>query len=205
MAWSDYFLAGGIAFAFIIVTFLLLIFMPKPKSYFDIDDVAPELNILTQDEYFTSIKNELTEWVTNTEENSNLHIIHYANDTLVDSQLIPNTFDILQTIPDIASVFVAKVNKKTEITQRKGSADYANNTLRCILPISISGEKKSGIWNDGETKLFVEKELIIHDDSRPNSVFNKHKRKDTILLIIDVERPSRYPAGIALENHDVLF
>lgn len=204
MSFSNGLIIAGIVISFIVVTFLLLVFMPKPKSYFDANETCKELNIFTNIHYLEQVQQELLN-IKDEEYINNVHMIYNGGEMTHDTKSIQNTYEILQTIPNVRCVFITQLNKKTDTDQRKGSADYANNTIRCVIPIKISATKKSGIWNNGETKLFVEGEPILYDDSHPNSMFNKHKRKKTYLLVVDIDRPSKYPIGISTITHNNLI
>lgn len=206
MGWHDYLIASGIFIAFVITTFLLLIFMPKPKSYFDVEKVRPELMALVDEKNNKYMLDELfKDGNSPIYDKNNISLIYDGEKMRYNIDDIPITYSLLRSVPDIRCVFMAKIDKKLKTSQHKGSAEYSNNTLRCIIPLKISAAKKSGIWNDGETKFFLEREIIIHDDSRPHSVFNKHKRKETHLLVIDFVRPVKFPTGIATEKHNILF
>ena len=58
----NYLIVGGVVLAFIITVFLLLIFMPKPVSYFSIDTIYKELKILEIPEHITDIVEEMKEF-----------------------------------------------------------------------------------------------------------------------------------------------
>ena len=88
---------------------------------------------------------------------------------------------------------------------RQGCKDFANVTLRCVLPLKIAAAQKSGIWVDGESKFYDDGQWIIYDDSRKNTYYNKHKRKDTHLLVVDVDRPANLPQGISVNTNKSLF
>ena len=201
----NYILAIGFFIAILIITFILLIFMPKPLCYYDINKIYPELKILEYEEYFKIIVKELlTDDILNDNFNG-IKLIYQNYNMQIDPDLIDTTFNILRTIPFIRTVFITSVINNSDLPKRKGSSSIANNTIRCILPIKIPGAKKTGIWTDGEIKLFQEGKLVLYDDSRENQVFNKHKRKKLYLLVIDVDRPDKIPIGISNIEHDVLF
>ena len=200
MDWYSYAITGGIIIVISIIVIFLLFFMPKPKCYFDIDDINPDLKLLTCDFIYKSLINNINyKEILN---NNSIHFICDEEHIYYDGETINN---LLPYIPEIQRIYLTKIDPKVKFLPKKGSANKANKELRCILPLEISNPKKSGIWTDGETKLFVEGELIIYDDSRINSMFNKHKKKTTYLLIIDILRPEKYPIGIATENHNILF
>lgn len=184
----------------IILTVIAVIFMPKSKCYFDWN-IYPELSILLDEENFKIIKRELI-----TTDNSDvflfyydgrLHNLSYAN--------FPHTYNLLRCIPDIKNIFISILSPRTKTSLHQGSDNFANDTLRCILPIEVSGNLKSGINTDGENKLFKQAEWIILDYSRPNYVFNKHKKNKTRLLILDLYRPHNIPRGISQKPTEQLL
>jgi hypothetical protein len=188
-----------------IITFILIIFLPTPLSFFTIDDISHFLMLLEDDDNFLKITEELEKEFSEMNKTNCTKILFDGVNICVDENKMPMLFKCLRSIPDVEKVFLQYIPKKINMKHRKGSADYCNNKLRCVLPIKIPGAKKSGIWNDGETKFFVDGEWIIYDDSRENSIFNKHKRSTVYLLVVDVKRPHKIPLGIAVENHDELF
>ena len=196
----NYVIAIGIFIAILMVTFILLIFMPKPMCYYDIDKTYPELKIIEKEEYFNKIIGELLK-----DEHKKIKLIYSMGKMEMDPDTIPITFDLLKTIPYIKSVFLATVESKSNLPKRRGSSSFANNTIRCILPLKISSVKKTGIWTDGEIKLFQEGKWVLYDDSRENQIFNNHKYNKLYLLVLDVDRPDIYPMGISTIEHDILF
>lgn len=199
MDYSDKLIGFGIFLVLVLVTFFMMIFSPKPKSYFDIDDDYPELNILKEDDVFAILHNDL---IKNKQTcNDNIHIVYDGEKWYHDDKIK----DVFSLIPNIKCVFVAELPAKTETPHRKGSAEYANHTLRCVIPLKLSISDSSGMWNDGESRIFKEQELVLYDDSRVNSFYNRHKKRSTFLLIVDVVRPVKYPAGISTHSHNSLF
>lgn len=193
---SDYIIIIAVVIVLVIVTFLLLIFMPRPKCYFDTNDICKELLLLSKEEQFKKIKEELS-----TLEGDHIEI--YKNNLTSNiSTSIPETYELLRSIPNVRQVFLTKLDKKTEVDKHKGSEShvFTNNTIRCVLPIKIPGAKKSGIWVDGETKIFTEGEWTVYDNSREHSMFNKHKRLPLYLLVVDIDRSDHIPIGIATED-----
>jgi len=193
------FIIGCIIIALIIITMLLLIFLPKPKCYFTLDDVGRSLELLSQPTHFQQILEEYKK--NNDLDQSNLCLLYYNNHLYPNIHKYSKLHNLIQSIPDIRSLFIKRIAPKTinNIKQR-GPAQIANYTLRCILPLSISSLNKSGIWVDGENRFFTEQEWIIYDNSRENTYYNKHKHRPTDLLIIDIDRPAYIPIGISTEN-----
>ena len=191
----------------IVITVLLTIFMPKPKSYFDAK-LCPELNHLVS--YFTDIQSELSEFIkqyddSNTDDSNTvvLYNKYEGKSKLQSSKLskkfsnIPISWLVLRSIPNVVRVGIVSIKKKYKAPEVMGNHLNSNKFLRVLFPINISGGKKSGIWVNGETKLFEEGKIIIYDNSHINSIYNKHKRKETVLLAIDLIRPSHISHGIS--------
>lgn len=202
----DWILITGVVIALVIITFMLLIFLPRPKQFFHIEDIDNSLKHFENEKLFKIIEQELF-----TGENPNftadegLFIVYKDGQLCIDETRFPYLYLSLRALPDVQTVFLAHIPPKINMQKRKGSSGYANNKIRCVMPIRISGAKKSGIWNDGETKLFMDREWVIYDDTHENSMFNKHRRLSTWLLVVDIQRPAKLPAGIATTVHDNLF
>lgn len=210
---SKYIVVVAIVILLIIVTFLLLIFMPKPKCYFDVSEICKELLLLSKDEYFKKIQEEVEKKcidMGDLEDQKNpvkSKIVYKNNQVCETVNDIPETYELLRTVPNIRQISIIVINKKAELPKCKGSesAQFSNQTLRCILPIKISAAKRCGIWVDGETKFFSEGEWIMYDNSREHSVHNKHKRLPVYLLVVDIDRPNHIPIGIAVDDNKQLI
>ena len=193
------YLVGCFIFVTLMVcTLIFIIVAPKHKYYFS-PEIYPFLSNLNQVENFEQIKKECSD-ISDT-------IILYSNNT-VENNIInkfTNTYNLLRTIPDVRNIFLTVLKPKTKTTRHKGSADLANWTLRCILPIEISHEKKTGVWVDGKNKFYEENQWIIYDNSRENNTFNTNKLKKTVLLVVDIDRPTYVPRGISVENNNRLL
>jgi hypothetical protein len=186
-----YILTIAIVTLLIIVTILLLIFVPKPKCYFDPIDIFAELLLLTTDECFTNIKDECSKLVFDKE------LTLYTNDKVSDElNNMPKTYEILTTIPNLINVKLYKLDKKTNTHKAKGDI-YTNSIIRAILPIDACNSRKSHVWCDGEKRLFTNSGLIVYDPSRESQMINNHKRLSTTLLLIDITRPDSIPKGVA--------
>jgi aspartyl/asparaginyl beta-hydroxylase (cupin superfamily) len=79
------------------------------------------------------------------------------------------------------------------IKPHHGWADVANGFLRCHYGLVIP-EDLSGVWVEGDVQFHKTGEMIVFDDSKSHSGFN---RSDLIrsVLIIDIDRPSWVPRG----------
>lgn len=193
---------GCVVLAFIIVTILLMIFMPRPKCYFDLD-LCSELKNINNEINLDKVTEELNKVEVDKKTNIAMIYDNYKVEHDVSSML--TTYELLRTIPSVKRVFVAEIPTKWEAIHQKGSSRFTNDTLRCMLPISISGKHRTILWVDGENKFLEEGEWVIYDNSRESSLYNKHKRKKTKVLIIDIERPKNIPRGIADIAHGYVW
>lgn len=187
----DYILTIVCVILLIIITVLLVIFMPKPKCYFDPTEISVELLLLTNDDHFTNIAEECSK-------HSDMIIYDQLDQTNQTNQIgsIPKTYELLRTIPNVRHVHIYTLDKKTSTAKAKGES-YTNDILRVILPINACNSRKSYIWCDGEKRLFSSGKLIIYDPSRESQMINDHRRQSTQLLIIDIDRPVDAPRGVA--------
>ena len=193
----------GLALALIVTTFLLLIFMPTPNCFFSMDKISYQFSYLTRKEQFEKIKNTLD--ITKYDIDNRQMLYENGMPTEIAENYV-EVYDMLRTLPNVERAFFQSVDKKTtDLEKRKGSAHYANNTIRCVLPIILPALRKTSIWVDGESKFFNEGEWLFYDDSRDSVVCNKHKRNNLHLLVVDIIRPNDIPQGIATKIHTTLF
>ena len=183
----NYLLTGICVLLLIIVTVMLVIFMPKPQCYFDPIAIHVELLLLTYDEHFTNIAEEC---------NKLDDCILYDEQQKHNELQITKTYELLRTIPNVRHVHIYTLDKKTSTPKAKGDIN-TNNILRIILPINACNSRKSYIWCDGEKRFFSNGKLIIYDPSRESQMINDHRRQSTRLLIIDIDRPNDVPKGVA--------
>ena len=197
---TDYATVIAIIVIIIVITFLLVIFLPKPKCYFDTKKICKEL-LLLNESHMENLKKELIPLLDN---ETYVHV--YSDNTLaIDTKTISTSYDLFRSIPYVRNITLVKLDPKLDMNKSKGSSNLANHTIRCALALKCSGAQKSGIWVDGEMKFFTEAEWIIYDNSREHSIFNKHKRLHTYLLIIDIDRPDWLPLGISTEENDLII
>lgn len=194
----------AIVIVLIIITILLVIFLPKPLCYFDIGIVNPVLQELTKySDNYETIYNEINIEGINYE--NDINIIYNNKDYFIDKDRIPFLNKCINKIKDIKRVFLYVVNSKQKNPEMCGDKDISNKFIRCLLPLKIPQAKKSGIWVDGETKLFVEKEWVVYDHSKINSIYNNHKSKKLYLLVFDLDRPENIPEGVSKVNTGTIF
>ncbi len=205
----NYLLIIAIIIVAVITTFLLLIFLPRPKCFYSFDEVYKdmasvnpelsdnEISRLFQDDANKEIKSKTSDGQSD-KKIRELQVIdiYKDNELLIDMVDYPMLNNLLLQLPDLRAVSIINLPAKYRERKEKGP-EISNTTLRAVLPIQISGVKKSGIWCDGETRLFNEKQWVIYDNSREHSIFNKHKQLATRILVVDIERPTILPKGIA--------
>jgi hypothetical protein len=192
----------GIVLSLIVVTFLLLIFMPTPKCYFDFDDIGNELAKFTEETYFDKILSECGDI---NYDNNNVCMLYQNNKLHCNMSSHPQLYNLLKTVPDIERVFFKQITPTTETPKKRGSTNISNHTLRCVLPIHQPTANKSSMWLDGESRFYSSKKWIIYDDSRESSMHNKHKNKSLDLLVVDITRPIKIPVGISNITHSDVF
>ena len=158
--------------------------MPKPAVFFT--PYIDEIKIINDNRDI--IKNEICK-----EELAPIVPIYGFNK--IYSTKYSQLYELLRCIPSITCVGILNINNKFHQSRKYGFNEIANNTIRYFYTIKVSSIYKSGIWIDGEKKFFIEDEWICGDMSREHSLFNKDKINKTIVLFIDIERPSSIHKG----------
>jgi hypothetical protein len=181
----DWITTGGAFIAFIIIGFILLIFMPKAKVFFD--QYVEEIKVF--DDAYDDIKKEI-EAVDIKDANV---IPIYGNGEIKDTRF-PKLYNTLRYLPNVRYAGIINVKPKYEQSKQYGFAPIANHTIRHFYTIKQSAALKSGIWVDGAKKFFTEKEWILADMSREHSIFNR-KKDNSIVVFIDIDRPLDMNAG----------
>jgi hypothetical protein len=178
--------------AFIIIGFILLIFMPKAQVFFDLN--IPELKNLetNHDEIKKEVLDNLKDPIK--------PVIPIYGDREIKSIDYPRLYEILQTIPDIRYAGILNLKPKFNQIKQYGFAPVSNYTLRCFYTLSQSATHKSGVWIDGQTKFFTEKEMICGDMSREYSLFNKNRYNYSTVLFIDIDRSDHDNTGNSPNN-----
>lgn len=174
----DWIFTVATVLAFIIIVFILMIFMPKPKVFFDV--------------YIDGTKNfehkhDLIEKEVNDTHDDSPVIPIFGNGEVFDKRY-PVIYELLRSLPFVRYAGIINIKTKFEQVRQYGWANNANNTLRYFYTISHSAAQRSGIWVDGSKKFFYSKEWIVADVSREHSLFNKNKKDPTIVLFVDIDR-----------------
>lgn len=81
-----------------------------------------------------------------------------------------------------------------------GWADLANHVLRLHVPLIVPPGGLCGTWVDGCVETHAQARPLIFDDSKIHRAFN-YSNQSRIILIVDIERPSRLPSGHASGGH----
>jgi hypothetical protein len=184
-------LALVIVILLIIATLLIVIFMPNSNCVFDSNLIPGEWKL------FTKSHSKIKEECSNTE-----NLLFFSKNKISDEIKIESystLYSLLNKIPNIKRIAIASLDCKLNEPMH-GGKKVDNTSIRCVFPLEVSEMKKTGIIVDGIIKMFEEGEWIMYDNSRIHSMFNKHKKRKTKILAIDVERPDSIPIGIAVEN-----
>lgn len=102
-----------------------------------------------------------------------------------------NCTNLLESLSSVDNLkYAGIINLKSDFEQKvqRGYAPNANKTLRYFLPLRCPCVNKSGIWVNGEKRFFHEGEWICADMSRDNSLFNKYRYENAIVLFMDIEK-----------------
>ena len=114
-----------------------------------------------------------------------------------NTKLFPETTKQLQNINGLVSAGFSKLGPDTTLTLHKGWGNLSNNVLRCHLGLVVPENKCKIFVMGSENEEMVQKEgkWIIFDDSLYHSASNDDKKKDRVVLILDIKRPEYIPKG----------
>jgi hypothetical protein len=194
-----------------IITFAAFIFFPKGKNYFDYEKKCPELEILLDN--IDIIKDEcllldFKEWIDNKDKLS-VNVLYLFNKISKDMIKIPKTYNLLTQIPELKSCIIFKINPNTYIKNQKDIIELSNNTIRCFIPLKLSTSIKNGLLVNDQIKILQNKQIILFDNSKNYSIFNKHKYDHTYILSLDIKRPDKIPIGSSniekTKEYDILI
>jgi hypothetical protein len=193
--------------AFIIITcavLLFLIFRSRPGNYYDYCAVCPKLADFTPDmceDWFDEHRADLLA----INEPVVLYDAHNARDTrdapMVCTDKYPEILQQCLAVPNLWRAFIIKVARRTEQKEHRCCAEWANNTLRCVIPIYVPQGNQTAVVVDQEIKFIKMNKPIVFDSSHPNRIFNNQKRRDAVLLILDIQRPANLPCGTSTVEH----
>lgn len=203
----NFILYSAIIIIILFAILMLTIFVPKSKCYYEMKELPINLNNYTE-----TLVNNCIDCIglLQTDKSTVDYCIVYNNEYIkpIDelNDICPDLKQTLENINyKIYNVFITTLDKKHKTNSHKGSSTYSNNTIRCILPIIIKSENRTGIKIEGETKYFNENKWILCDNSRENYIFNKDKYNSVSLFVMDIERPKYINSGISTEANDVLI
>jgi hypothetical protein len=194
----DWVFAVFIVILLIIISFIFLIFMPKPRVFFD-----PYTNATT---IFPQFHDEISKEIC--AGNSDMPVIPIYGFGEIMSDEYPITYQLLRAMPYVRFAGIINIKQDFEQKREYGFDKVANHTIRYFYTIKQSATQKSGIWIDGEKRFFTEKEWICGDMSREHALFNKNKRQPTTVLFIDIDRHESINEGASpnkeLDKDEVL-
>jgi len=198
---KEYIIAVSIVILLVVLTFVLVIFLPKPETFFCIKDTYPQLLLLEKAEYYNIIKKECASInFENEKKKITSKVIkkdwsECCKDYPMNNSTLKNTFEILSQIDGIVSVKLREILPRVDSFSKKGNPEV-NDLVEYCMPITVSRARKGTVWVDGESKYLVEGQGLLYDTSREHAVCNKTREK-ILLLILEVRRPSFLPRGIA--------
>ena len=184
----------AIILVLVIISIACFIFFPKGRNFFEINKTFPDLKGINNN--IEIIRKELQ----NLPDNTNVPL-YYQGHIHTNLWQMPNMYLFLSSIEGLRAAQIIKLAAEEETKKIHGYADLSNNTLRCQFPLIPSGSKKTGIWVDGETKLYRDNEWLIFDYSRENFNLNKHMTKAATILVLDIDRPKNIAVGISQNNN----
>ncbi len=110
-------------------------------------------------------------------------------------ELCPETARILQSLPGIRIAVYSRLGAKSELEPHCGLAPMANDALRCHFGLIVP--QNCGIWVEGEIQEQRAGEIIVFDDSKEHSAYNKSS-EERVVLLMDLQRPADIPRGNSL-------
>ena len=202
-------LAFVIVIIIIVIVFLMFIFLPQNRNFFSVD-IFPELNSikkrLKDPVDLCEIENEICDlqqssWREFPGCGDKLEFYPFfmlgkQTDGLNSCDYINRLIKFAGQTTSIKSAFLARLKFKSRTDELCGWRQLTNKTLRCILPIytPMDDIDQCGVSCDGNTKKLDPGEWIIMDASKKHYFYNKRKR-DSIMLCLDIERPDNMPHG----------
>ena len=203
--WQDKVTVIGVIIVLTLITIMLMIFMPNATCFYSEEEIGYEFGSIAKKEIFEYVSDKIDK----TGFDSNGTQVLYQNGQPQPAAYKHEyLYETLNCIHGIQTAFLQEIPKKTTKKKQKyhqGSAPYANETIRCVLPMDVSGPKRSGIWVDGQQKFFNEGEWVFYDNSKISQVYNKHKRNSSYILVVDVTRPPSIPKGASSVTDSGLF
>lgn len=118
-------------------------------------------------------------------------------------QFCAQTCSILERVlgDRLRTALFSQLEPDTVLEAHSGWADLANHVLRLHIPLVVPSVGLCGTWVDGCVEMHREGHPILFDDSKIHRAFNYSPNESRIVLIVDLERPSRLPLGYATGGH----
>jgi hypothetical protein len=179
----------AIVIVLIVLSFILFIFMPKAKVFFE-----PYKESIVFSQNHDQLKKSLENIDTN------CSVIPIYSDGEIINTNYPFLYELIRCLPDVKYAGILVLKPLFGQVKQYGYDKITDGTLRHFYCVKQSATQKSGIWVDGEKKFFSEKEWICGDMSRENSLFNKNKKNVSVIVFIDIERPSGINKGRSPNN-----
>ena len=102
------------------------------------------------------------------------NVIYLFNKLSKDVFKIPNTYNLLTQIPELKSCIIFKISPDTYIKNQRDIIELSNNTIRCFIPLKLSTILKNGLIVNDQIKILQNNNIILFDNSKNYSIFNKH-------------------------------
>jgi hypothetical protein len=181
----------AIVIVLIVISFVLFIFMPKARVFFD---------TIKEGDIFSQNQEELKKSLANIDIKK--PIVPIYGDGVILNYEYPFLYQLIQCLPEVKYAGILILKPVFNQTPQYGFKHIANTTLRHFYCVKQSATQKSGIWIDGERKFFNEGEWICGDMSRENSLFNKNKKNTSVIVFVDIDRPKDINIGNSI-NDDI--
>lgn len=192
----------SIALAVIIVLVIcaLFIFLPKTQVF---HQPNPEIeNVLK--EKGPGIKKEILDQIQTKE----TRVIPLITKDFLYTDEYPETVELLKEIP-LPITYAGIISLKPDFFQAKhySYGPNANQTYRYFYVIRESSIGCSGVWIDGEKKMFAPNGIICADVSRESCLFNDCVRRNAVVLFFDVVVDRKLGVSLAddIKKDDLLM
>lgn len=171
----------AIVIILIIVTFLLVFFLPKPTVFFDPYDVCKEL-IVFMNEY-KNIEDEVKNFTFTQTESYCEHIIwDFEKRNEINVVGLEKTYELANSIPNLIKISIIDIGTKS------GRVFYPEKGLNCIFTINEPHSKKCFVASDGEKKYVEAGKWIILNSEKDYQIQNGNKSERLRALYIVVDK-----------------
>ena len=176
---SNKWLSIALAVVIVLVICVLFIFLPKTSVFYKPD---PSIELILK-EHGERVKKEILEKIKSQETS----VIPICTKAALYTKDFPETYKMLEEIPqDISYAGIISLKPYFFQTKYNSYGPNANKTYRYFYVISESSVGCSGIWVDGEKKIFSSGGIICADVSRESCLFNECVRRNAIVIFFDV-------------------